>query len=125
MPQALKLLEQFKPENAPDMAPSDTGGGAGVAVMQTGGEPVFTCYNCREKGHTVNDCHKLDKAGKDRFWEAFNKERRGNNTKEGFMNAAVTGQRAAVASEPTPAPVPSPAPAASMASAPANVTWPW
>ena len=31
MHEALKLLERFKPENTPDVAPSDTGGGARVA----------------------------------------------------------------------------------------------
>ena len=33
MPQALKLLETFKPESTADVAPNETGGGAGVAFM--------------------------------------------------------------------------------------------
>ena len=37
MSQALKPLEQFIPKNAPDVAPSDTSDGAGVAFTQTGG----------------------------------------------------------------------------------------
>ena len=36
MPQALKLLETFKPESTADVAPNETGGGAGVAFTQTG-----------------------------------------------------------------------------------------
>ena len=85
-----------------------------MAFTQTG-ERVITCYNCREKGHTVNECPKLDESGKEKFWEAFNKERRGNYTKKGFVNAAVAGQQAAVT-----VPTPAPAPAASVASAPAS-----
>ena len=89
MPQALKLLETFKPENAPDVAPNETGGGAGVAFTQTG-ERVITCYNCREKGHSVNDCPKLDEAGKKKFWEVFNSQLN-RNTKKGYVNAYIAG----------------------------------
>ena len=38
MSQALKLLEQFKPETTPDVASNDSGGGAGVAFTQAGAE---------------------------------------------------------------------------------------
>ena len=79
------------------MAPNDTGGEAEVAFTQTG-ERVITCYNCCEKGHSVNDCPKLDEAGKKKFWEAFNNQPN-RNTKKGFVNAAVAGQQAAVAAQ--------------------------
>ena len=118
MPQALKLLETFKPESTADVAPNETGGGAGVAFTQTG-ERDITCYNCREKGHSVNDCPKLDEAGKDKFWAAFKGAPGSKHTKKGFVNATVAGREAAVAA-PAPAPTPAPAPAASVVSAPAS-----
>ena len=34
MPQALKLLETFKPESTADVSPNETGGGAGVAFTR-------------------------------------------------------------------------------------------
>ena len=65
-PQALKLLEQFKPESTNEVIPSESGGDPGVAFMQTGGYQP-TCYNCHAKGHTVNECPKLDEAGRINF----------------------------------------------------------
>ena len=99
----------------------DTGGAAGRAFTQTGGEREITCYNCREKGLSVNDCPKLDEADEDKFWDAFNKTRR-NQPKMGFMRAAVAGQRADMANAPAPASAPAPAPVASVAGAPAPDT---
>ena len=64
----------------------------------------------------MNDCPKLDEAGKKKFWEAFNSQLN-RNTKKGFVNAAVAGQQAAVAA---PAPTPAPAPAESVVSASAS-----
>ena len=117
-PQALKLLETFKPESTADVAPNETVGGAGVAFTQTG-ERVITCYNCREKGHSVNDCPKLDEAGKQKFWDAFKSAPGNKHTKKGFVNASVAGREAAMAA-PVPAPTPAPAPVASVVSAPAS-----
>ena len=67
LPQALKLLEQFKPELFADAAPGESAGDSGVAFAQTKGQ-VITCFNCCGKGHTVNDCPQLDAAGRDKFW---------------------------------------------------------
>ena len=61
-PQALKLLEQFKPESTNEVIPAESGGEPGVAFMQTGGYET-TCYNFHAKGHTLNECPKLDEAG--------------------------------------------------------------
>ena len=69
MSRALKLLEQFKPENTHDAASGDAAAGAGVAFTQTEIERgKITCYNCKEVGHTVSDCPKLDQAGREKFW---------------------------------------------------------
>ena len=105
----------FKPESATDVAHNDMGSGTGVTFTQTG-ERVITCYNCREEGHTVNECPKLDESGKEKFWEAFNNQPR---RKKGFVNAAVAGQQAAVVAQ---APTPAPALAESVVSASASDT---
>ena len=89
-----------------------SGGEPGVTFAQTGGYQP-TCYSCKAKGHTVNECPKLDKASKDKLWAAF-KLARGGKRKRGIAHAAVVGN-AAVASVPAPAPAPSPAAAASVA----------
>ena len=106
-PHALKLLEQFKPESTNEVIPGESGGEPGVAFTQTGGYR-HTCYNCHAKGHTVNECPKLDEAGKDKFWAAF-KSARKENRKRGTTHATVS-------EGPAPAPTPDPAAAANVAS---------
>eukprot|EP00957_Ditylum_brightwellii_P012484 944065-Ditylum_brightwellii.AAC.1 len=63
----MKLLEQFKPEAFAEAATGKPGGDSGVAFAQTKGY-VPTCFNCHAKGHTVNECPKLDATGRDKFW---------------------------------------------------------
>mmetsp|Transcript_35164 Transcript_35164/g.35376 ORF Transcript_35164/g.35376 Transcript_35164/m.35376 type:complete len:100 (+) Transcript_35164:378-677(+) len=67
LPQALKLLEQFKPEAIADAATGDPTGDSGVAFAQTKGH-MPTRFKCGMKGHTVDDCSKLDTMGRDKFW---------------------------------------------------------
>ena len=62
LPQALKLLEQFKSELFADAATGEPAGDFGVAFTQTNSYGP-TCFKCGVKGHTVNDCPKLDEAG--------------------------------------------------------------
>ena len=58
-----------------------------------------TCFNCHAKGHTVNECPKLDAARKDKLW-ADRKAARDAN--QGVTHAAVADE----ASTPAPAPAP-------------------
>ena len=96
LPQAMKLLEQFKPEAFNEAAAGEPASDAGVAFAQTDGY-VPTCFNCRAKGHTVNECPKLDAAGRDKFW-ADRKSAR--DAKQGVTHAAVADKAS------TPPPVP-------------------
>ena len=66
LPQALKLLEQFKPELFADAATGEPAGDSGVAFTQTNNY-LPTCFKCGTKGHTVNNCPKLDAAGQETF----------------------------------------------------------
>ena len=66
LPQALKLIEQFKSELFADAATCKLAGDSGVAFVQTNNYSP-TCFKCGVKGHTVNDCPKLDAAGKEKF----------------------------------------------------------
>ena len=62
LPQALKLLELFKPELFADVAIGEPAGDSSLVFAQT--ECYLpTCFKCGTKGHTVNDCPKLDTAG--------------------------------------------------------------
>ena len=62
LPQALKLLEQFKSESFADIATGEPAADSGVAFAQTNSySPTY--FKCGVKGHTVNDCPKLDAAG--------------------------------------------------------------
>ena len=72
------------------------------------GTPQSACYNCHAKGHTVNECPKLDEAGKDKFRAAFKSAHKAKRER-------VTAH-AAVAEIPAPAPTPAPAATASVAS---------
>ena len=67
LPQALKLLEQFKPEAIADAATGKPAGDSGVAFAQTIGQ-VPTYFICHVNGHTVNDCPKLDAVGMVKLW---------------------------------------------------------
>eukprot|EP00957_Ditylum_brightwellii_P048882 3709266-Ditylum_brightwellii.AAC.1 len=51
LPQAMKLLEQFKSEALAEATAGKPGGDSGVAFTQTKGYAP-TCFNCRAKGHT-------------------------------------------------------------------------
>eukprot|EP00957_Ditylum_brightwellii_P077607 5897308-Ditylum_brightwellii.AAC.2 len=62
--QAIKLLEQFKPEALVDATRGKPGGDTDVAFAQTEGYTP-TCFVCCEKGHTVNDCPKLNTTERD------------------------------------------------------------
>ena len=66
LPQALKLLEQFKSESFADTATGKSAGDSNVAFAQTKSYSP-TCFKCGVKGFTVNDCPKLDAAGRDKF----------------------------------------------------------
>ena len=59
LPQAMKLLEQFKPEAFVEAATGEQSGDSSVAFAQTKSY-VPTCFNCCVKGHTVSECPKLD-----------------------------------------------------------------
>ena len=105
-PQVLKLLEQFKPESTNEVIPAESGGDPSVAFTHAGGyQPM--CYNCHAEGHTVNECPKLDEAGKDKFWAAFKSARKSKRER--------STAHAAVPEFPAPAPTPAPAAAASVA----------
>ena len=52
LPQALKLLEQFKLELFADAATGKPAGDSGVAFTQTERYST-TCFKCGMKGHTV------------------------------------------------------------------------
>eukprot|EP00957_Ditylum_brightwellii_P182196 13881095-Ditylum_brightwellii.AAC.1 len=65
--QAMKLLKQFKPEALAEATTGKPGGDSSVAFDQTKGYAP-TCFNCCAKGHTVNECPKLDAAKRDNFW---------------------------------------------------------
>ena len=111
LPQALKLLEQFKPELFADAATGKPAGDSGVAFAQTESY-LPTCFKCGMKGHTVNNCPKLDAAGREKFW-AYRKA--AQEAKQGVAHAAI-----AAAAAPTPAPAPAP----SVASVPGSNTSP-
>ena len=66
LPQALKLLEQFKPESFADAATGKPAGDSGVAFVQIE-DYLPTCFKCGTKGHTVNNYPKLDATGRDKF----------------------------------------------------------
>ena len=70
LPQAMKLFQQFKPEAFAEAATGEPGGDSGVAFAQTDGY-VPTYFNCRVKVHTVNECPKLDAAGRDKCWDKW------------------------------------------------------
>ena len=99
LPQAMKLLEQFKPEAFNEAAAGKPVSDTGVAFAHTNGY-VPTCFNCRAKGHTVNECPKLNAEGRDKFW-ADRKSAR--DAKQGVTHAAVADKAS------TPAPIPAPA----------------
>eukprot|EP00957_Ditylum_brightwellii_P152838 11633468-Ditylum_brightwellii.AAC.1 len=99
LPQAMKLHEQIKTEAFVEAAAGKPGGDSGVAFVQTKGY-VPTCFNCCAKGHMVNECPKLDAAGRDKFW-ADRKAARNKN--QGVTHAAVADEIS------TPAPAPAPA----------------
>eukprot|EP00957_Ditylum_brightwellii_P163778 12468717-Ditylum_brightwellii.AAC.1 len=107
LPQAIKLLEQFKPEALADATTGEPGGDTGVAFAQTEGYTP-TCFNCRAKGHTVNNCSQINAAERDKFWA----DRKANrNANLGVSHAAVgdkshTPAPAPAANTPAPAPVP-------------------
>eukprot|EP00957_Ditylum_brightwellii_P100992 7697731-Ditylum_brightwellii.AAC.1 len=63
----MKLLEQFKPEALADATTGKPGRDTGVTLVQTEGYAP-TCFNCRTKGHTVNECPKLNAVERDKFW---------------------------------------------------------
>eukprot|EP00957_Ditylum_brightwellii_P192780 14678816-Ditylum_brightwellii.AAC.1 len=82
---------------------------AGVAFTQTEGYTP-TCFNCRAKGHTVNNCPKLNATERDKFWA----DRKANhNANLGVSHAAVGNESNTPAPAPTAnAPAPAPVPAA-------------
>eukprot|EP00957_Ditylum_brightwellii_P137732 10499976-Ditylum_brightwellii.AAC.1 len=51
LPQAIKLLEQFKPEALADATTGEPGGDTSIAFAQIE-EYAPTCFNCCAKGHT-------------------------------------------------------------------------
>ena len=99
LPQAMKLLEQFKPEAFTEAVTGEPGGDSGVAFTHTKSY-VPTCSNCRVKGHTVNECPKLDVTGRDKFWSD---SKTAHDAKMCVTHAAVPDEIS------TPAPVPVPA----------------
>eukprot|EP00957_Ditylum_brightwellii_P080950 6157805-Ditylum_brightwellii.AAC.1 len=105
LPQAIKLFEQFKPEALADATMSKPGGDTGVAFTQTEGY-TQTCFNCRAKGHTVNECPRLNTTERDKFWA----DRKANcNANLGVSHAAVgdkSNTPAPAANAPAPAPTP-------------------
>ena len=109
LPQALKLLEQFKSESFADAATGEPAGDSGVTFAQTEGY-LPTCFKYGTKGHTVNDCPKLDAAGRDKFWAD---RKSASKAKRGGAHVVV-----ADAAAPTSAPAPAP----SIASIPGSNT---
>ena len=96
-------------------------------MKQTGGERKLTCYNCHAKCLSVNDCPKLDEAGKDKFWAAYREAGRNQpNTKKVFINATITGQKVAVVDQPAPATAPRQVFLRNQRNMNnSNVIWPW
>ena len=111
LPQALKLLEQFKLELFADTATGEPAGDSGVAFAQTNNY-LPTCFKCGTKGHTVNDCPKLDEAGKEKFWAD---RKAAQEAKRGVAHVVVANAAAAT---------PAPAPAPSVASVPGSISSP-
>ena len=104
LPQALKLLEQFKSELFADAATGKPAGDSGVAFAQTKRySPTY--FKCGTKGHTVNDCPKLDAAGRKKFWAD---RKAAQEAKQGVTHVVVAD---------TAAPTPASAPIPSVASA--------
>ena len=99
LPQALKILEQFKPEGSTDVV-GEPATDSGIASIQSKGY-VPKCFNCGGS-HTVDECPKLDAAGRNKSW-ADRKVAR--EAKQGVTHAAVADK----VSTPAPAPTPSPA----------------
>ena len=58
------------------------------------------CFKCGVKGHTVNDCPKLDDAGKEKFWAD---RKVAQEAKRGVAHVVVADAAAS-----TTAPVPAP-----------------
>ena len=98
--QTLKLLEQFKSELFADAATGEPAGDSGVAFTQTK-HHLPTCFKCGTKGHTVDDCLKLDATGRDKFWAD---RKAAQEVKQGVAHVVVDN---ATAVTPTPAPAPS------------------
>ena len=86
-------------------------GDSGVAFAQTEGY-LPTCFKCGTKGHTVNDCPKLDAAGKEKF---LTDRKSAQEAKRGVAHVVVADVAAAT---------PAPAPAPSVASVPGSNTSP-
>ena len=109
LPQALKLLEQFKSESFADTATGEPAADSGVAFVQSNSY-LPTCFKCGVKVHTVNDCPKLDEAGKEMFWAD---RKSAQEAKRGVAHVVVADAAAAT---------PAPAPALSVASVPGSNT---
>ena len=109
LPQALKMLEQFKSELFADAATGEPAGDSGVAFAQTKSY-LPTSFNCGVKGHTVNDCPKLNATGRYKFWAD---RKAAHEAKQGVAHADIA---AAAASTPAPAPAPS------VSSVPGSIT---
>ena len=82
---------------------------SGVAFVQSNSYSP-TCFKYGVKGHTVNDCPKLDEAGKEKFWAD---RKSAQEAKRGVAHVVVADAAAAT---------PAPAPAPSVASVPGSNT---
>ena len=78
-----------------DATTGEPAGDSGVAFAQTKGY-LPTCFKCGTKGHTVDDCPKLDAAGREKFWAD---RKSAQEAKHGVAHVVVAN-----AAAPTPAP---------------------
>ena len=99
--------EQFKPELFADAATGEPAGDSGVAFAQTNSY-LPTWFKCGTKGHTVNDCPKLDAVEQKKVWAD---RKAAQEAKQGVAHVVVADAAAAT---------PAPAPAKSAASVPGS-----
>ena len=97
MPQALKLLDNYKAGVGATEQNADSDGESGVAFAQADAWQLnTTCYSCGECGHEVIDCPKLYGAQREKFWPDRKATYTSCKAKKGVSHAAVAEEAVAV-----------------------------